>query len=65
MATSSPEGMSVNDGIDKDLCLLQYEFIDNAARILMGVGKGAQLAKIDIAHSYHNVQSTLRTGTYC
>ena len=52
---STPEGMSVNDGIDKDLCSLQYESVDDAARILMGIGKGAQLAKIDIAHAYRNV----------
>ena len=48
---SSPEGRSINDGIDKGLCSLQYESVD----ILMGLGEGAQLAKIDIAHAYRNV----------
>ena len=52
---SSPEGRSINDGIDKGLCSLQYESVDDAARILMGLGEGAQLAKIDIAHAYRNV----------
>ena len=52
---SSPEGMSVNDGIDKDLSSLQYESVDDAARILTGIGRGALLAKIDIAHAYRNV----------
>ena len=50
-----PEGMSINNGIDKGLCSLQYESVDDAARILMGLGEGAQLAKIDIAHAYRNV----------
>lgn len=52
---SFPEGKSVNDGIDKDVCSLQYESVDDAARILMGLGKGARMAKIDIAHAYRNV----------
>ena len=52
---SSPDGMSINDGINKELSSLQYESVDDAARILMGLGKGAMLAKIDIAHAYRNV----------
>lgn len=52
---SSPDGRSINDGIDKGLCSLQYESVDDAARILMGLGKDAKLAKIDIAHAYRNV----------
>ena len=52
---SSPEGKSVNDGIDRERCSLQYESVDDAARILMGLGRGAQMAKIDIAHAYRNV----------
>lgn len=52
---SSPEGKSINDGIDKEWSSLQYESVDDAARILMGLGRGAMLAKIDIAHAYRNV----------
>ena len=52
---SSPKGRSVNDGIDKNLCSLQYESVDNTARIIMGLGRDTQLAKIDIAHAYRNV----------
>ena len=33
---SSPDRMSINDGIDKELSSLQYESVDDAARILMG-----------------------------
>ncbi len=52
---SSPHGKSINDGICKDLCSLQYESVDDAARIIMDWGEGTQLAKIDIAHAYRNV----------
>ena len=52
---SSPDDRSINNGIDKNLCSLQYESVDDAARILMGLGKGAKLAKMDIAHAYRNV----------
>ncbi len=51
----SPHGASVNDGISKDLYSLQYESVDDAARIVMGLGRGTQLAKIDIAYAYRNV----------
>ncbi len=52
---SSPHGRSINDGIDKELSSLQYESVDDAARIFVGLGRGAMLAKIDIAHAYRNV----------
>ena len=52
---SFPLGGSVNNGIAKDLCSLHYESVDDAAHIIMGLGRDAQLAKIDIAHAYHNV----------
>lgn len=50
-----PHNASVNMGIDKDLCSLQYVTVDHAARIISEMGPGTELAKIDIAHAYRNV----------
>ena len=38
---SSPEGASVNDGINPDLCSLTYVSVDDAARLVVEAGKGA------------------------
>ena len=42
---SSPDGASVNDGIDPDLCSLTYVSVDDAARTVAKAGRGAFLAK--------------------
>ena len=52
---SSPEGHSVNDGIEPDMCSLKYSSVDAAAEIIAHLGQGALLAKIDIAHAYRNI----------
>ena len=44
----SPEGHSVNDGIDGELCSLKYVTVDGAVAAVKQIGLGAQLAKIDI-----------------
>ncbi len=48
-------GMSVNDGIDPALCSLAYTSTDDAARRILDLGKGAMLAKLDIASAYRIV----------
>ena len=52
---SSPEGWSVNDGIDPDLCSLSYVSIEDAARAIVKSGQGSKLAKIDIKNAYRIV----------
>ena len=52
---SSPEGFSVNDGVDKDLCSLSYMSVDEVAERVVEVGKGALLAKFDLKAAYRNV----------
>ena len=49
---SAPSGVSVNDGIPKELYSLHYVTIDNAIEMIMRLGKGALLAKIDIRHAF-------------
>ena len=52
---SFPPGQSVNDGISKDSCSLQFTTVDDAARLIAQLGRGTLLAKIDIAQAYRNV----------
>ena len=52
---SDPEGYSVNDGIDPDLCSLSYVSVDEAARAAAKLGRGALLAKVDIKSAYRIV----------
>ena len=49
---SAPEGISVNDGIDKNNFVMNYEHVGHAARWIQFFGKGCQLIKIDIKEAY-------------
>ena len=48
----SPEGASVNDGIDPRVCSLSYVTVDYVARTIERVGMGAKLAKVDFKSAY-------------
>ncbi|KAK3752126.1 hypothetical protein QZH41_019254, partial [Actinostola sp. cb2023] len=52
---SSPEGASVNDGIDPDSFSLQYIRVDDIIKMVSKLGKGALLAKWDVLTAYRNV----------
>ena len=52
---SSPKGVSVNDGIDPALCSVSYASLDDAVRVIMRLGKGTLLAKLDVASAYRIV----------
>ena len=49
---SAPEGASVNDNIDENLCSLSYISVEDAVKEIMAKGRGSQLAKIDIRSAY-------------
>ena len=49
---SFPQGHSVNDGIDPELCSLHYTTVEDVAHIIADVGSGALLAKFDIESAY-------------
>lgn len=49
---SSPEGHSVNDGIDKSICSLQYVTINTIVEKIQQCGSGALLGKLDIKSAY-------------
>lgn len=52
---SSPYGGSVNDGISPGLCSLQYAKVDNAVAIILQLGRGTQLVKMDLKDAYRIV----------
>lgn len=52
---SSPSGASVNDGISEALGSLSYVGIDDAAKGITDLGRGALLAKVDVRSAYRNV----------
>jgi hypothetical protein len=49
---SSPEGKSVNGGIEPELCSLQYLRLDEVIRQIATTGRGTLLAKMDIESAY-------------
>ena len=52
---SYPEGASVNDGIDPQLCSLQYITVDEVAQSAMQLGRGTLFAKLDVKAAYRLV----------
>ena len=49
---SSPDGGSVNDGIEPELCSLQYLRLDEVVRKIVHMGQGTVMAKMDIESAY-------------
>ena len=45
----------MNDGIDKEPCSLSYLKVDEVARKVVELGKGALLSKWDLKSAYRNV----------
>ena len=57
---SSPEGASVNDGIEPDLCSLQYLRLDTVIQQVNRIVCGTMLAKMDIEMCLPDHPSTPR-----
>ena len=57
---SSPHGESVNDGIDKELCMLSYISVYDIVKTILTLIKGALMAKVDIKKRLQAVTSTPR-----
>lgn len=52
---SYPDGKSINDGIPKELCTVQYQNIDHAVDLVKKCGKGSLLSKTDIENAFRLV----------
>ena len=60
---SSPEGASVNDGIDPVVCSLSYVSVDDMARAVVEAGRGAFLAKVTSSRLTGWYRCTWRIGS--
>ena len=54
---SIPSGHSVNDGIDSELAIasISYASVIDAVRLLLHLGRGTQLVKLDLEKAYRNI----------
>ena len=52
---SSPRGLSVNDGIDREEFTLQYIRVDQIIQMVSDLGRSALMAKFDVESAYRNV----------
>ena len=52
---SSPEGQSMNAGLDRAQCSIRYTSVDMASQIISQLGAGTQLAKLDLKDAYRIV----------
>ena len=52
---STPNGHSLNDGIEKELCSLSYVSIDAVVECILHFEPGALLAKEDVIQAYRNI----------
>ena len=52
---SFPEGNSINDGIDPNICSLHYTRVEDTARELVRQGRGSFMVKVDIRSAYWTV----------
>ena len=52
---SSPEGSSINNGIDTDLSSLHYTSVDDLAALVVAEGKSSFIAKADIQEAYRMI----------
>ena len=49
---SHPPGLSVNDGIDKEMCSLSYVTVDTVAAVVASLGPASLMVKVDIQSAY-------------
>ena len=52
---SAPTGSSINDYISKDEFSLHYTSVDEAVQILLALGPGAQMAKVDLKSAFRMI----------
>ena len=55
MDLSHPEGARLNDGIEPELCSLQYTSVDEAVERVLAKEPGAMMVKMDIEGAYRRI----------
>ena len=63
MHLSAPAGRSVNDGIPLDEFSLHYSAVDDAVTILLHLGRGTLMAKVDFKAAFCMIQFIPQIGT--
>eukprot|EP00794_Sanderia_malayensis_P008298 gene8298-9181_t len=49
---SSPKGLSINDFIDDNQAAVSFSSFDTAARLIASLGRGSQMAKLDVKSAF-------------
>ena len=52
---SSPFSHSINDGVSSMLSSLSYSLVDHIVNLILSLGKGTYLGKVDLKHAYHQI----------
>lgn len=52
---SFPRGHSINDGVSTELSSISYASVDDAVNLILQLGRGTQLVKLDLKNAYHIV----------
>ena len=52
---SAPRGFSVNDGIREEICSLRYASVDQTVSLILRLGQGTMLVKLDLKDAYRIV----------
>ncbi len=52
---SAPRGHGVNDGIGEESCSLRYASVDQAVSLILRLGQGTKLVKVDLQDAYRIV----------
>ena len=55
MHLSAPAGNSINDHISRDEFSLHYSSVDDAVKLLVSLGRGASMAKVDLKSAFRMV----------
>ena len=55
MHLSAPAGNIINDFISRDAFSLHYTATDDAVKLLLSLGKGARMAKVDLKSAFRMV----------
>ena len=52
---SCPFGHSINDGVSSALSSLSYSSVDHVVNLILSLGKGTHLGKVDLKHAYRQI----------
>ena len=60
MDITYPRGHSINDGIPSELASVSYASVDDAVQLILQLGKGSELVKLDLKQAWKTKNSCTR-----